>query len=339
MPDWLSTVRTTFAEEADAGRFAGAVLVARNDTTLFAEAGGLADRARKVPNRVSTRFRIGSIDKVFTAVAVCQLVQAGAVDLAAPLATYLPDYPNRDLAAAATIHHLLTHTAGTGDIFVPEYDDRRDEVRTVADYLSLFGRREAEFEPGSRFEYSNYGYLLLGAVIENVTGRSYYEYVDQHVFAVAGMSRTGALPEEMGVPDLAVGYTSEVAGSDVNTGVLPYRGTPAGGGYSTVADLWRFATALLGHRLLDAEHTALVTTGQAGAGWGGRCVAYGFFARSVHGIRSFGVAGGAPGMSAHLEVFPASGHVIAVLANMDPPVAQDVAVSIGHGFPADLLRG
>jgi len=334
----LSELRRKLAVESAAGRFSGAVLVARKDALLFAEACGLADRQRRVPNRLSTRFRIGSINKVFTAAAVCRLAQAGAVDLARPLRTYLPEFPNQDLAAAVTVHHLLTHTAGTGDIFTPEYEARREEIRTVTDYVRLFGHRDALFEPGNRFEYSNFGYLLLGAVIENVTGQSYYDYVDEHVYAPVGMSRSGSQPERDMVPDLAVGYTAEVAGSEVNTSVLPYRGTPAGGGYSTVEDLWRFATALTGQRLLDARHTALLTTGQAEAGWGGRCVAYGFFERSSYGIHAIGAAGGFPGMSADLVIYPDHGYVVAVLANMDPDIATEVSMFITHRLPITPQR-
>jgi D-alanyl-D-alanine carboxypeptidase len=329
----LSGLRTKLAEESAAGRFSGTVLVARDDTLLFAEACGMADRRREIPNRLSTRFRIGSINKVFTAVAVCQLVQAGVVNVAEPLATYVPDYPNQDLAAAATVHHLLTHTAGTGNIFVPEYEVRRDEIRTVADYVSLLGHRDAEFAPGSRFEYSNFGYVLLGAVIENVTGQSYYDYVDQHVYAPAGMTRAGALPEDTAAPDLAIGYTNEVTGSEVNTSVLPYRGSPAGGGYATAEDLWRFATALTGQRLLDARRTELLTTGQTEAGWGGTCVAYGFFERTIYGIHAIGAAGGFPGMSADLVIYPDLGYVIAALANMDPDIAIEVSMFINNRLP------
>jgi D-alanyl-D-alanine carboxypeptidase len=279
----LSGLRTQLAEESAAGRFSGTVLVARDDTLLFAEACGMADRRQEIPNRLSTRFRIGSINKVFTAVAVCQLVQAGVVNVAELLATYVPDYPNQDLAAAATVHHLLTHTAGTGNIFVPEYEVRRDEIRTVADYVSLLGHRDAEFAPGSRFEYSNFGYVLLGAVIENVTGQSYYDYVDQHVYAPAGMTRAGALPEDTAVPDLA--------------------------------------------------HTELLTTGQTDAGWGGRCVAYGFFERTIYGIHAIGAAGGFPGMSADLVIYPDLGYVIAALANMDPDIAIEVSMFINNRLP------
>jgi D-alanyl-D-alanine carboxypeptidase len=155
-------------------------------------------------------------------VAVGQLIQTGQVDPAAPVDTYLSDYPNRDVATKVSIHHLLTHTGGTGEIFVPEYLARREQVRSIADYLALFAQRELGFKPGARFEYSNYGFILLGAVIEKVSGQSYYDYVDEHVFAPAGMTRTGALPEESEVADLAGGYTTEGGHDRRNTDTLPF---------------------------------------------------------------------------------------------------------------------
>ncbi|HEX6354940.1 serine hydrolase domain-containing protein [Actinophytocola sp.] len=332
-PDgWLPTLRTRLAAESAAGRFSGAVLVARNDTVLFAEAHGMADRTREIPNQLSTRFRLGSINKVFTAVAVCQLIQAGAVDPHEPFGTYLPDFPNRDLAAGATVHHLLVHRAGTGNIFGPEYESRREELRTVDDYVRLFGHRDAEFEPGSRHGYSNFGYVVLGALIEHVTGQSYHDYVDEHIHAAAGMSRSGSAPEAE-VGDLAIGYTDEVEGSDVNTGLLSYRGSPAGNGYSTVEDLWRFANALTGHRLLDARHTRLVTTGQDEDGWAGRCVAYGCWEWTAYGLHSFGASGGFPGVSTNVTVHPGDGYVIVVLANMDPDIALYVSNFIHRRLP------
>ena len=103
------------------------------------------------------------MNKMFTAVAILQLVEAGKVELTAPLGKYLPDYPNREVATKVTIHQLLTHTGGTGDIFGPDFDAHRTELRTLADYVKLYGKRGLEFKPGSRWEYSNYGFILLGA--------------------------------------------------------------------------------------------------------------------------------------------------------------------------------
>jgi CubicO group peptidase (beta-lactamase class C family) len=177
---------------AHAGLFSGAVLIARHDRVLFSHAYGLADRKRRIPNTVRTRFRIGSMNKMFTAVAILQLVEAGKVKLTAPLGTYLPDYPNRQVATTVTIHQLLTHTGGTGDIFGPAFDAHRKALRTLDDYVRLYGKRGLEFEPGSSWAYSNYGFLLLGVVIQRVTGQSYYHYVQQHVYAPAGMTRSGS---------------------------------------------------------------------------------------------------------------------------------------------------
>ncbi|MFI7546808.1 serine hydrolase domain-containing protein [Actinoplanes sp. NPDC049599] len=331
--DWIRGFRAIAEAEAAEWRFAGAVLVGRGGERVLAEAYGLADREEKIPNEVSTRFRNGSLTKMFTAVAVGRLIQAGLVDPAAPVGAYLTGYPNRDVATKVTVHQLLTHTGGTGDIFGPEYEEHHRDVRTVADFVRLLGGRGPLYEPGAWYDYSNYGFVLLGAVIEQVSGQSYYDYVDDHVFAPAGMTRTGALPYDGTVAELAVGYTAESGQVTRDTDMLPYRGSPAGGGYTTVEDLWRFATALTGHRLLDARHTTLVTTAKLNAGWSGRCVAYGFLDRTVYGVRTLGCLGGSPGASAELTIYPGSGHVVAVLANLDPPAAWQAAEFICHRLP------
>ena len=164
------------------------MLVAKDGRVLFSHAYGLADRKGRIPNTLRTRFRIGSMNKMFTAVAILQLVEAGKVKLTAPLGKYLPDYPNREVATKVTIHQLLTHTGGTGNISFPDFLAHRKELRTHADYVKRYGKRGLEFEPGSGWAYSSYGFLLLGVVIEKVTGQSYYDYVQQHVYAPAGMT-------------------------------------------------------------------------------------------------------------------------------------------------------
>jgi D-alanyl-D-alanine carboxypeptidase len=294
--------------------FSGAVLVARRGTVIFSTATGLADRARNVPNTLETRFRMGSMNKMFTATAVMQLVQAGKVKLDAPLGTYLTDYPNRDVATKVTIHHLLTHTGGTGDIFGPDFDGHRLELKTLDDYVKLFGARGLEFEPGSKWEYSNYGFLLLGVIVERVSGQSYYDYVRDHIFKPAGMTASGSEPEDAAVPGRANGYMQEKGAWVPNTGTLPYRGTSAGGGYTTVGDLLRFATALTRNVLLDAKHTSLLTTGKVATPRGGQ-YAYGFEDMVEDGARSFGHGGGAPGMNGDLRIFPDAGYVVTALAN------------------------
>ena len=252
------------------------------------------------------------------------------------LGQHLRDYPNKDLAAKVTIHHLLTHTGGTGDIFGPEFRDKRLQLRELKDYVDLYGKRGLEFAPGSRWAYSNYGFLLLGVVVERVSGQSYYDYVREHIFKPAAMTRTDSLPESEDVLGRSIGYTR--MGSDgwrPNTDTLPWRATSAGGGYSTVEDLARFAQALLTHKLLDAEHTALVTTGKVDTARGGSKYAYGFGDQTADGVRWFGHGGGAPGMNGDLRIFPVSGYVLAVLANLDPPAASRLADFLSERLPAN----
>ncbi len=309
---------------AAAGRFQGAVLVARRGTVVYSGAKGLAHREAGTPNTLETKFRMGSMNKMFTATAVMQLVQAGRVRLDAPPGAYLTDYPNRDVAAKVTIHHLLTHTGGTGDIFGPQFTEHRLELKTLGDYVKLYGARSLEFEPGSKWEYSNYGFLLLGVIVERVSGQSYYDYVRDHVFKPAGMTGSGSEPEEVAVPGRAKGYMQDKGAWVLNSGTLPYRGTSAGGGYTTVGDLLRFATALTSHTLLDAAHTALMTAGKVETPGGGK-YAYGFAETTENGVRSFGHSGGAPGMNGELRIFPDSGIVVAALANTSSGASQAVS--------------
>jgi CubicO group peptidase (beta-lactamase class C family) len=329
----LTALRAKLERDSTADRFAGAVMVAKDGRTIFAGAYGLADREKKVPNALHTRFRIGSMNKMFTATAVLQLVQSAKIKLEDPVGRYLTDYPNKDVAAKVTIHHLLTHTGGTGDIFGPAYDAHRLDLRTLQDYVKLYGERGLSFEPGSRWDYSNYGMLLLGVVIERVSGVSYYDYVRDNVYVPAGMTGTAALPEDEAVSDRAIGYTRRDGVWKPNTDTLPYRGTSAGGGYSTVEDLVRFATALRTNRLLNAHYTDLLTTGKVDTGGNGK-YAYGFQDTVVQGVRSFGHGGGAPGMNGDLRIYPQSGYVIAVLSNLDPPAAGRVSQFIGDRLPS-----
>ena len=328
----ISALRAQLDKDVAADRFTGAVLVAQDGKQVFEQAYGLADRERHIANTLDTRFRIGSMNKMFTATAVLQLAQEGKIKLDAPLSTYLPDYPNKELASKVTIHQLLTHTGGTGDFFGPEYNAHRLELRTLADYVALFGSRPLRFEPGSKWEYSNYGFILLGRVIERVSGISYYDYVARRVFAPAGMTSTGSEPEDSIVAQRSIGYTRRTGTVEPNTATLPWRGTSAGGGYSTVRDLLRFADALRAHKLLDARHTELLTTGKVETPGGGK-YAYGFGDNTTNGLRCVGHNGGAPGMNGDLEICD-NGYVVAVLANMDPPAAGRISDFIVNRLPA-----
>jgi len=342
--DFASGLRAEAERRASSEEFAGAVLVARSGKVLYQSAYGYADRERKVLNSLDTRFRFGSMGKMFTAVAALQLVQAGKLALDAPLGKYLTDYPNKEVAAV-TIEQLLTHTGGTGNIFAPEYFSRRLETREHQDYIRLFGARGVDFPPGSRWDYSNYGMVLLGRVIEVVSGQSYYEYTRTHIFQPLGMGSTGNDPEDSRMTNLSTGYThmnphggphggphvgpppgpgSPPGGEPVhpNTDTLPYRGTSAGGGYSTVGDLLKFVNGLTAHLLLDAAHTEMLLRPRMATPRPGGQQALGFSVVTRRdGSVSVGHGGGAPGMNGELMYFPKSGYLVVVLANLDPPSA------------------
>jgi CubicO group peptidase (beta-lactamase class C family) len=314
----IAALRAKLEKDVAGDRFAGTALIGKivdgKATVLFEQAYGLADRGTNVANALDTRFRNGSMNKMFTATAILQLVQAGKIELAAPLGKYVTDYPNQDVATKVTIHQLLTHTGGTGDIFGPDFTAHRLELRTHDDYVVLYGQRAPGFEPGSQYAYSNYGMVLLGVVIERVTGESYYDYVEANIYRPAGMSRTASEPESEVVGGRAIGYMRGPGGWTPNTDTLPYRGMAAGGGYSTVGDFLKFATALMGHKLLDAKHTELLITGKVDAGLSGR-YAYGFADARRDGAGWVGHSGGAPGQTGDLRIYPKSGYVVVALAN------------------------
>jgi D-alanyl-D-alanine carboxypeptidase len=330
---FVATLRARLEAATAADAFSGAVLVVRDGRTVFEGAYGLADRERGIPNSPLTQFRVGSMNKMLTAVAVMQLVQAGKVRLDATLGTYLPDYPNAEMASKVTLHHLLTHTGGTGDIFGPQFTALRLDLRDTDDYLRLYGARGLLFEPGARWAYSNYGFMLLGAVIERVSGMRYDDYVAAHVLAPAGMTDTGAAPEDSLVPGRPVGYMWQGGALVSNAPTLPYRGTPAGGWYATVRDFERFATSLREHRLLDPAHTALLLAGKVTMGQSVVKYAYGFIDRVQVGRRLVGHGGSAPGMSGELSFEPNDGYTVVVLSNLSPPAAALIEVFILSNLP------
>jgi D-alanyl-D-alanine carboxypeptidase len=312
------------------GRLAGNILVVHNGKTVFFQSYGLADRASGKPVQRATRFRIASMYKMFTAVAVLQLVEAGKVSLDSPLSNYLADYPNHELANSVTVRQLLDHTGGTGDIFNEAFFKHRDQFREISDYLAAYGTRAAEFTPGSEDRYSNYGFVLLGAVIEKASGESYDQYLEQHVFAPAHMTSTGRLPEDLMGSQLAVGYTRQQDGSyAANQDALPYRGTPAGGGYSTVDDLLSFTQALDSGALLSAPMLAEATRPQNHKAWYGLGFATGGNTRE----RWLGHDGGAPGMNGELRVYPELHTVVIGLANSDPTSMEQLTRYFADRIP------
>jgi CubicO group peptidase (beta-lactamase class C family) len=305
---------------ASRGTFSGVWLWARDGKVIASGARGKADREKGIDNTLDTRFRIGSMNKMFTAVATLQLVERGKLSLDDTVGKILPDYPNADVASKVKVRHLLSHTGGTGDIFGPEFEAHRLELKTLQDYVKLYGSRDLEFEPGTKWDYSNYGFLLLGVILEKVSGKSYYDVVAENIFRVAGMTHSGSEPESVKVPHRSRGYMRDRFETVSNEPTLPWRGTSAGGGYTTASDLMKFATALLSNKLLKAETLAEATRPQFTAGDYG----FGFQLGRADEPRSFGHGGGAPGMNGILRVYPDSNQAVIVLANLDPPSASRI---------------
>ena len=331
----IDEVKRHVKEAADADRFSGVVLVGKGDRIIVHQAYGLAERSFKVPNNVETKFNLGSMNKMFTSVAIAQLSQQGRLSFNDSLAKVLPEYPNQATAKQITIHHLLTHTAGLGDIFKPELREHRERYLKPSDYFPLFANEPLLFTPGSQWAYSNAGFVVLGAVIEKVSGQSYFDYVREHIYRPAGMVDSDSWELTEVVPNLAVGYLrseDDPFGMEErrsNIAFLPWKGSPAGGGYSTARDLFRFGQALRSHRLLTERLTEEVTSGKVATG-GGAKYGYGFVAQGVEGKEVRGHSGGGPhaGINSDLEMFWDGSYVVAVTGNYDAPAAQNLAKEI-----------
>ncbi|HEX6097914.1 MAG TPA: serine hydrolase domain-containing protein [Thermoanaerobaculia bacterium] len=284
--------------------FSGVVLVARDGQPQFEKAYGMASRRYEVPNKTTTRFNVGSITKDFTKVAIGQLAQAGKLKLDAPIATYLPDYPNKDVASKITVQQLVDHRSGLGDIFTPRYWERNAaQFRTLKSYIDFFASDPLHFEPGKGQRYSNYGYTVLGAIVEAVSGESYFDYVRKHVFEPAGMSGSGFFAPQEIVRDLAMGHTMRGANGPLsqaaeNTNLRAP--IPAGGSQSTARDLLAFDRALRAGKLLDAERTRWWYRGEPTGPWVG--------------------AGGSPGVNA--VIASDKEWTVVVLTNIDPQTGE-----------------
>ncbi|MDH4198667.1 MAG: beta-lactamase family protein, partial [Candidatus Aminicenantes bacterium] len=297
-------------QQVAADVFSGVVLVARHGEAVFHQAYGLASLEYRVPNRLDTRFNLGSINKVFTRLAVMQLAEKGKLSLDDPLGKFLPDYPNTE-ARQATVRQLVDMTSGIGDFFGPEYAATpKDRIRKLADYLPLFAAKPLLFQPGAGRQYSNGGYIVLGLVIEKVAAQSYFDYVAENIYRPAGMEASGHPESDVPEANLASGYTRRWDGGNHeqeprrnNIHTRPARGSSAGGGYATAVDLVRFVTAMKGGKLVGRE---------AGAWFSG----------------PMALAGGAPGINAEIDIDPAPGYVVVVLSNCDPPAAGTVARKI-----------
>lgn len=309
--------------------FSGTVLLAKDGKVLLTRAVGLANRDFDVPVTLDTKFNLGSMNKMMTAVACMQLVEQGKLSLDDPIGKYLgEDWLPKVDKSKVKIRHLLTHTSGLGSYFNEEWSrSSRALYRSVDDWKPLVADETLAFEPGTRWAYSNTGMLIAGAVIEKVAGTDYYDYVRKHITGPAGMKDTDCYEVDKVNRKLAVGYEKERApdGSTIvwnNLLMHVVRGGPAGGGYSTVEDLFRFDQALRGEKLLkkaslDQLWRTYPELGDEGYGLG-------FAVEKSAAGTIVGHSGGFTGINSVLSMWLDAGWTVAVMSNLGGGSAQSV---------------
>jgi len=319
--------------------FSGAVAAQTGDGGLRTLAWGLADRSGERENRYDTKFGIASGCKVFTAVAVLQLVEEGKLTLESTLAECLIEaFPQFD--QTITVHQLLTHTSGVPDYFdeavMEDFEELWKElpmymVRNLKDFLPLFRDGSMMFAPGERFHYNNAGYILLGLIVEQVSGMRFTDYVEKKVFNRAGMTDSGYWPFDRLPNNTATGYIDEEGGTwRTNVYSLPVQGGSDGGAFTTVPDMHKFWDALLGRRLLGEELTARMLTRHAadkdGDGYG-----YGVWVDMADGrAERIHVMGYDPGVSFHSAIYPSSGAVFTAVSNKSQGAYPMMEAFEGH---------
>ncbi|MBA2622958.1 MAG: beta-lactamase family protein [Chthoniobacterales bacterium] len=324
---------------ADENKLSGAILVAKDGVPVASKTAGVANQATNAAVRLDTKFNLGSLNKMFTAVAIAQLAQAGQLGFDDPIGKHLPHYLNREVAERVTIHHLLTHTSGMGSYINEAYRAQREKLTTVSAHFPLFVNDPLSFAPGERFQYSNAGFIVLGAIIEKISGQDYYSYVRDRIYKPAGMLNTGFYEPGKEIENLAIGYTrmgpDGKPGNEVkdNNDRREIKGGPAGGGYSTAEDLLKFHVALRSFKLLNREFTDLVVTGKVDAAGPIGRYAYGFGDKIFEGKRIVGHNGGWPGVAVNFDMYPELGYTAIIVMNVDPPAMMPVIMRLRQLIP------
>lgn len=318
--DYAKQARALVEEQVKAGRFTGTVLVAKDGAPLLREGFGAADREWDIPNAPDTKFRLGSLTKQFTATAILQLAEAGKLSIDDPVSKFYADAPAA--WSKITIKHLLSHTSGipsyTG---IPDFFSKGTSKLPLKpeEIVKLTQDKPLEFEPGTKFAYDNTGYILLGVVIEKVSGQTYAAYVSQHIFQPLGMRNTGYDVSGEILAKRASGYEPGKAGwrnADYLDMSLPYA---AGSLYSTVDDLLIWNTALTDGKILtDASRKAAWTENLNHYG-------YGWSVGVQDGHERVSHSGGINGFATAMHRYPKDGLVTIVLSNFQAAPATPMA--------------
>ncbi|MBB5181445.1 CubicO group peptidase (beta-lactamase class C family)/catechol 2,3-dioxygenase-like lactoylglutathione lyase family enzyme [Planomicrobium koreense] len=296
--------------------FSGVVLLKKEQ--LWTIAKGFADRANERPNSLGTRFAIASGCKIFTAVAICQLVEEGKLSFEDRLSSLLPEsFPHFDV----TLHHLLTHTSGIPDYFDEEQNASFEELwkthpmylmKSASDFIPLFHKKEMLFQPGEKFQYNNAGFIALGLVVEKITGQPFTEFVEQRIFAPAGMVNSGYFSLDQLPSETAYGYISEGDSWRTNQYAVPIKGGPDGGAFATAGDMVLFWEHLMDGSLVSKEMLARMLKPHASSRYND--YGYGVW-MSRGGEQKYFVTGWDPGVSFQSAYYADKGAILAVLAN------------------------
>jgi CubicO group peptidase (beta-lactamase class C family) len=301
-------------------QFSGTVTVARANRVIFQKAAGLASRAWNLPNQPDTKFNLASITKMFTAVAVAQLVDHGKLRFDEKVGDVLTDYPNKDVATKVTIAELLSHTSGligSRDQF--ENHPEPESAKTIEERLKTFQNLPLNAEPGQKFDYSNAGYTLLGAIIEKASGQTYYAYLRDHLFKPAGMKNTDFYELATDPPNLAEGFEDAPNGTrlnnlfDLGSGL----GSPAGGASSNGEDMVRFSTSLTTGKLVRKQTLDRLWSPAQSRPDRHDQYAFGAEISDTYGWKTIGHGGGWKGITNRFDILPTLGVTIVVLTNYD----------------------
>ncbi len=308
------------------GAFSGAVLLARDGNVLLKKAYGMAWREKGIPNQIDTRFNLASLNKMFTAVAIAQLCERGKMSYEDTIGHYLDEtWIPRNIAEKIRVKHLLSHTSGIG--ISKEGDDNliylekaiAGEFRRIDDYKILTAKAFLKSEPGKEYSYSNVGVHLLGPIIERVSGKSYYDYVQAHIFDASGMSKTGFYELDRLGDDVARGYVKEITDGEVTwrsfMNECSWKGTPAGGAYSTVDNLFKFERALKQHSLVSRATREILFTPKKELN--ADSYGFGFSVRQFGKQLKVGHTGGYIGINNSFSMYLTSGITVIVLSNID----------------------
>lgn len=305
---------------------AGAVMLAKGTAPFHERAFGFADAERRVKNTLDTRFNLGSGNKMFTAIAVAQLVEKGKLKYSDPISKFLPDFPDKAFARKATIHHLLSHTSGVKEYWTEEFDKKRAVIRDMKGMLPWIYKVGTAFEPGTRQVYSNSNFVIAGLIVEKASGTDYFTYIRKNIYEPLGMTATDSYPTDGSVPNLAKPLKRGENGWEVAPQGL--RGSAAGGGYSTVHDMLKFARGFWAGKLVSPETVKLMTTPRAAPEVTDFDYGYGFLLHDEGKVASFGHGGIAKGVNLAFRYFPGPDVTMVIFCNQDNGAHDDLNKNI-----------